>query len=94
MSAPAPPAPGGGLNAPTWTSQTVWPISARAGGGEIMTDEQKATIDAMTQEDMARRWRFARAGDPLLQGDVGEYFAERFNRLGGFTPEISKKIGW
>jgi hypothetical protein len=23
-----------------------------------------------------------------------EYFNKRFKELGGFTPEISKKIGW
>jgi len=25
---------------------------------------------------------------------VTEYFAKRFEKLGGFNPKISKKIGW
>jgi hypothetical protein len=27
-------------------------------------------------------------------GDAGEYFETRFKALGGFTPEISKALGW
>ena len=55
----------------------------------------KAEIDVMSREEMARRWRFAPVGDPMFQGEVGDYFKERFfGELGGFSPEISKKIGW
>jgi hypothetical protein len=54
----------------------------------------KAQIDVMSREEMARRWRFAPVGDPMFQGEVGDYFTERFKKLGGFSPEISKKIGW
>jgi hypothetical protein len=59
-----------------------------------MTPEQKKQIDAMTQIQMAKRWRFAVVGDPLLQGDTGDYFAKVFNEKGGMTPGISKMIGW
>ena len=59
-----------------------------------LTDEIKAQIDAMGREDMARKWRFATTGDPLFQDEVGVYFKERFNKLGGFSPEISKRLGW
>jgi hypothetical protein len=59
-----------------------------------MTPEQKAIIDAMTQEEMARIWRFAKPGEPLLQGDTGTYFRDSFISKGWFTPEISKRIGW
>lgn len=54
----------------------------------------KIRIDRMTREEMARAWRFARIGDPLFQGEAGEYFAERFASLGGMSPSISKTIGW
>lgn len=57
-----------------------------------MTKEMKARIDAMSREEMARAWRFAPLGDPLFFDDTGEYFAERFEKLGGFSPEISKRI--
>ena len=53
-------------------------------------------IDSMSQMDMARRWRFARSGDPMFRSDLPLYekFEKRFKELGGFTPEISKAIGW
>jgi hypothetical protein len=59
-----------------------------------MTPEQKADIDGMSQIDMARLVRFAEAGHPYFVNhtdEVQEYFASKFN---GFTPEISKAIGW
>ncbi len=64
-----------------------------------MTDEldakTKQRIDAMTHEEMARHYRFAPPGDELfIGGEVAKYFDLRFNRLGGMTPQISKKIGW
>jgi hypothetical protein len=59
-----------------------------------MTPEQKKRIDDMSQEEMARMWRFAPTGEPLLQGDTGDYFSAIFQGKGGFTPEISKRIGW
>lgn len=57
------------------------------------SEELKARIDAMTQEELATHWRFAPIGDPLLQGPVGEYFAQVFRNRGGMTPTLSKTIG-
>ena len=60
-----------------------------------MTDEEiasaKAHIDTMTQEDMARLWRFAPAGHPYFDRRLPlvDYFKARFS---GFTPQISKRI--
>ena len=59
-----------------------------------MTKDMKAKIDSMSQEELCRKWRFAPSGDPMLQGEAGEYFAKRLKEAGGFTPEISKRIGW
>ena len=56
--------------------------------------DRKQEINGMSRETMARKWRFAPVGDPLLQGVIGEYFQKRFKELGGFSPEISKRIGW
>lgn len=56
--------------------------------------EMKDIIDAMTQEQMAAKWRFAPIGDPMFVGEVGEYFTKRFKELGGMTVEISKRLGW
>ena len=57
-----------------------------------MTPEQKVTIDGMSRVEMARKWRFGPIGDPLLQGEAGDYYVERFKGLGFFSPEISKQI--
>lgn len=44
---------------------------------------------------MARLWRFADSGHPLLSGETGDYFKKRFfDDLGGFSPEISRSLGW
>ena len=62
-----------------------------------LTPEQimdwKKKIDAMSQEDMARLWRFAPCPHPIFVTgtELFGYFEKRFN---GFTPEISKAIGW
>ena len=59
-------------------------------------EEQKKVIDNMSHEEMARKWRFAPSGDPFFRNDLPlfDYFHKRFDKLGGWTPEISKKIGW
>jgi hypothetical protein len=59
-----------------------------------MTDKEKETIDNMSQYQLCRMWRFAKTGEPLLQGETGAYFAEVLKTKGGFTPEISKSLGW
>ena len=56
--------------------------------------ELKAAIDVMSREEMARLWRFAPVGNPMFQGEIGDYFAERFKKLGGMSPAISKRLGW
>lgn len=61
-----------------------------------MSDEiLKSQIDAMSHYELCRLWRFAEIGNPLLQGKTGDYFSYRlFKHFGGFTPEISKSLGW
>ena len=50
-------------------------------------------IDNLSQEDMARLWRFAPSGHPYFDrtNPLSGYFNVKFK---GFTPEISKNIGW
>ena len=59
---------------------------------EAQIATEKARIDAMTQEDMARLWRFAAPGHPYFDRRLPlyEYFEVRFK---GFTPQLSKQIG-
>lgn len=65
-----------------------------------MNDEeiqkQFEIIDEMSQEDMARVWRFAPSGHHYFDLSLPFYerFKKRFDELGGMTPTISKKIGW
>lgn len=54
-------------------------------------------INTMTHEELARLWRFASDGHLYFDNTLPycKVFKERlFNHFGGFTPEISKKIGW
>lgn len=53
-------------------------------------------INAMSHEAMCRLWRFAPPGHPWFRNDLPffQVFNERLQSLGGFTPEISKRIGW
>jgi len=65
-----------------------------------MTEEEikkdKEIIDKMTQREMASLWRFAPSGHSYFDSTLPlfDYFNARFKKLGDFTPEISKSIGW
>jgi len=63
-----------------------------------LTPELKSEIDALSQYQLCSIWRFAKLGHKYLlgttEGTVGDYFAKRLNEMGGFTPEISKSLGW
>ena len=53
-------------------------------------------INNMSRIQMARLHRFATAGHPYfdITKPFHKVFSERFAKLGGFSPEISKQIGW
>lgn len=65
-----------------------------------MTEEEikkhKAVIDGMSRLEMARLWRFAPSGHPYFdeREPLFEYFDARFEKLGRFSPEISKSLDW
>lgn len=63
-----------------------------------MTDQEitkaKKVIDAMTQFEMARLWRFAPSGHPYFGPELGPYFKEKFQEKGFFNSQISKALGW
>ena len=65
-----------------------------------MIDQKlKRQIDAMDYETMLRRWRFSPSGDPMFQGEVGEYFKEEMFKKrdalsGAEQVKISKAVGW
>lgn len=69
---------------------------------EEYTEQQiKSALDRIEKMDhytMCRLWRFAPAGSEIyFRSDLptGESFKNRlFQHFGGFTPEISKELGW
>ena len=56
----------------------------------------KNKIDKMSQEECCRLHRFASIEHPIFihHNNLHKYFQTHFKDLGGFTPELSKKIGW
>ena len=58
--------------------------------------EHLKTIAEMTQRQACSLWRFGKSGHPYLGGDevLTAAFDARFKELGGFTPEISKALGF
>ena len=59
-------------------------------------NEEIEKIHQMSQLEMARLWRFAPSGHPYFDTTkpFWNVFKNRFDDLGGFTPVISKAIGW
>ena len=64
-----------------------------------MTKEQKKWIDAASYRDLLERWRNAPIGDPIFQGECGDYYskvmAEKKKEVGqSGHVAASKSIGW
>jgi len=64
-----------------------------------MTDEQKRWIDNATYDRLLGHWRNAPIGDPMFQGDTGDYYRNVMNKKrAAMTAEdlaaASKRIGW
>lgn len=64
-----------------------------------MTPEQKEWIDNASYEELFRVMRFAPIGDPMMQGESGDYFISKFNKRRSEVgheehTRISKKLGW
>jgi len=63
-----------------------------------LTTENKAAIDAMSIEELLRKWRNTPVGDPWFADETGSYFGKRMAELRDADPErftaASKTIGW
>lgn len=62
-------------------------------------DEMKKQIDERSYEELLGKWRFAPAGSPWFQGEVGKYYskvmAEKRKAVGNAAHvAASKSIGW
>jgi len=53
---------------------------------------EQSMIDAMSQLEMARLWRYAPSGHKYFVSgtSINDYFQSKFK---GFTPAISKRLG-
>ena len=60
-----------------------------------LTPELKLEIDGMSREEMAYHWRFDPTPSKYFGNslEVGDYFKKVFQEKGGFSPEISKRLG-
>lgn len=60
-------------------------------------EEQKAEIDNLTHVEMAKYWRFGNGKKEWYDNTnpIAKHFYDRlWLHHGGFTPQISKHIGW
>ena len=61
---------------------------------EMQRVRYEAEIDAMDHLAVCSFWRFAKSEHPIIQTpELWARFKARFDSFGGFTPEISKRIG-
>ena len=51
-------------------------------------------VEKASREQLARWYRFLPAGDTPEQRKIQHRLAERTQKMGGMTPELSKKIGF
>jgi len=59
--------------------------------------EETNIINAMDRYEMCRMWRFSAAGSCKYfdtTTPLWPIWEKRFKELGGFSPEISKSLGW
>ena len=57
----------------------------------------KQEIDNMNYYELLKKWRFAPSGDPILSGQLGEYFLNKmsYEKEQEKDPsKISKLVGW
>ncbi len=76
-------------------------MTERPGGEKIafMNEATKKWIDDASYETLLAKWRYAPSGDPMFQGENGDYYQRVMNEKGaGLTNEeksrASKNIGW
>jgi len=59
----------------------------------------KKWIDDSSYETLLDRWRFSPSGDPIFQGEMGDYYKKvMFEKRDALPPgeaaNCSKRIGW
>lgn len=60
-----------------------------------LTPKLRAHIDSLSPTDLMRKWRFSPVGDPLFQGESGDYISKRISQISEEDKiKISRAIGW
>ena len=61
-----------------------------------MNEQHKAWIDKASYKELLSRWRFAPVGDPMFQGETGDYYSKvmKEKRQNADHVQASKNIGW
>ena len=58
----------------------------------------KDWIDSQNYESLLRRWRFGPIGDPIFQGDMGDYYRQAMIQKKSEQLDngvsASKRVGW
>jgi len=57
-------------------------------------DQHKSDIDKLSQFEMATLWRFSPSGHPYFNTEYNEIHEHFVSRFDGFTPKLSRAIGW
>ena len=50
-------------------------------------------VERADKEQLARWYRFLPSGETVTDRKIMRRIAERFDKLGGMTPELNRKIG-
>jgi len=64
---------------------------------DLQFQYDRDTVDKMTHIEMCSIWRFGKSGQKWTDNTnrISTYFSDRlFKHFGGFTPEISKQLGF
>lgn len=61
-----------------------------------MTERDKLWIDNASYEDLLRKWRHAPLGDPMFEGETGDYFCKVMSAKKESCDDVraSKLVGW
>jgi hypothetical protein len=62
-------------------------------GGPMKGFPKLDEVEKADDEQLARWYRFLPSGETVAEKKIMKRIAKRFEKLGGMTPELNKKIG-
>jgi len=64
---------------------------------DLILENQIKEVSELSHYQMCYMWRFQKGKSDYFDNtkEISKYFSDRlFKHFGGFTPEISKQLGW